>query len=201
MQKNTQNCTIYKTLTPKMTMQTLKHSLLISIIVLFISACATKNQPTDDWPTNIPPKSFFVSNYNKQVKLGTNDASLNTHLFWIKRFYKGAVVYIGWNEMTEMVLNSLHDAPIEKQEDTRKRFYVLGKKISIEWAQDNKHRNINSANIATWGNALRTSVKQNELFWFLDLVEKDVDALINHKLDMKVINRERYYPPEDFDDF
>jgi len=200
MQKNTKKQTIYKALTAKMIIQTIRHSLLASFVALFLSACYSTS-PRSDWPTDLPPKSVFVDAYNKQVQMGTNDGKLKAHLFWIKRFYRGAVVYIGWNDMTEMVLDSLNGESQEKLNKTRERLDKLGKKIVIEWAQHNDHRNINSASIATWGNALRTSVKRNETFWFLDQVEKDVDALINHKLDLNNIKRERYYPPENFDDF
>ena len=185
-----------------MKLKYLKQGILLSMITLFLSACATTNTTKSDWPANLPKESIFIDAYNEQVTNGNNTNALKSHLTWIKRFYKGSIIYpIGWNHMTEMVMESLSSDTSVRQQEAQSRLAALGQKISIEWAQSNKARNINSANIATWGNALRTSVKENSVFNFLDKVEVDVDELIARKLQMREITRERYFPPEDFDDF
>ena len=182
--------------------KTLKHSLLTCLAALLLSACHTTSHKQSKWPTSLPPEQIFIDAYERQISEGTNDSTLKTHLTWIKRFYRGTILYpVGWNQMTEMVMESLVDADTKQQQETRARLGELGQKISIEWAQSNKTRNINSSNIITWANAMRTSVKQNQVSSFLDKVEVDVDDLISHKLNMDKITRERYYPPENFDDF
>jgi len=186
-----------------MKLKHLKNGLLIGFTALLLSACTTtKNTSKSDWPNDLPEKNIFVDAYKEQANNGKNNNSLASHLTWIKRFYKGSIIYpIGWNDMTEMVMDSLNSNPISEQNEAQSRLNTLGQKISIEWAQSNSVRNINSANIATWGNALRTAVKEKTIFTFLDKVEMDVDDLLARKLTMKEITRERYFPPENFDDF
>lgn len=181
--------------------KTLSRLLLSTIIAIGLSACQTPNS-VKNWPSDIPDRSIFVDAYKKQKSEGNNDNNIETHLLWIKRFYRGSIIYpIGWNDMTNMVVDSIDDSQSELKQSAQKRLDILGEKIAIEWAQSNNSRNINSSNIATWGSALRTSVKRKQQFDFLDKVEKDVDDLIERTLSMKAIKRERYYPPEDFDDF
>jgi len=160
---------------------------LLIVLSISLSACHTSNKQSD-WPDNIPQRSIFIDAYEKQVSAGTNDTSLETHLKWIKRFYRGLSIYPGWNDMTNMVIESLADSPQSTQDEAKIRLAVLGKKIAIEWAQSNDKRNINSANINTWGNALRTSVKKQQQMSFLTLVEKDVDALKKSWMTFKQAN-------------
>lgn len=101
--------------------------------------------------------------------------------------------------MTQILINSVEDEVNKTQ--LKSRMYQLGLNICIEWAQDNRFRNIDSAVIAVWGNALRTAAEQNEQLAFVDKIEADVDALLVKQLAAKDVVRERYYPVEDFDDF
>ena len=174
--------------------------LILCLISISLSACNTI-RTNDDWPTNIPNRKIFVDAYHHQVTQGTNTSDLNTHLTWVKRFYRGLSIYPGWNDMSKLVLESLSDEPTDVQRNTAQRLSDLGEKICIEWAQSNDSRNIDSANINTWGVALRKSVKQKQIFPFLAQVEKDVDALIARELDIRAITSDRYYPDEDYDDF
>ena len=174
--------------------------ILLALISTSISACHFK-QTESNWPDNIPKRSIFVEAYNEQVLAGNNNSSLNGHLTWIKRFYQGLSIYPGWNDMTKIVIESLSDLPIAEQKNTSKRLSQLGQKIAIEWAQSNDKRNIDSANINVWGNALRTSVKEKQQLNFISRVEKDVDDLIARKLNMRTITYDRYYKSEELDDF
>ena len=174
--------------------------LIACIICLFLSACHTTSQK-DTWPENIPDKSIFITAYNQQVLVGENEASLNTHLLWVKRFYRGLSIYPGWNDMSKTVLDNLVDEPIETQTDASKRLKDLGLKICIEWAKANDKRKIDSANINTWGIGLRKAVKQDQIFPYLEQVERDVEALIVGELDMRAITSERYHSEEDYNDF
>ena len=183
-----------------LTMHPFSKLLILCLISISLSACYSI-RTNDDWPTNIPSRKIFVDAYHQQAAQGNNSSDLNTHLTWVKRFYRGLSIYPGWNDMTKLVLDNLADEPIDIQNNTAQRLSDLGKKICIEWAQSNDSRNIDSANINTWGVALRKSVKQKQIFPFLAQVEKDVDALIARELDIRAITSDRYYPDEDYDDF
>ena len=181
-------------------MHSISKLLLLTLISLQLSACYTTSKQSN-WPDNIPDKTIFVDAYHQQVAEGKNNTSLKTHLVWVKRFYRGLSIYPGWNDMTKLVLDSLSDEPVTVQNNASERLAALGEKICIEWAQSNDTRNIDSANINTWGISLRKAVKQENVFPFLTQVERDVDALIARELEMRSITSERYYPEEDYNDF
>lgn len=148
----------------------------------------------------MPARQLFVDAYVQQTGLPPQGAKLEKQLLWIKRFYRGSIIYpIGWNKMTESVLTSLgQDNDLD---GVKRRLDSLGKQISIEWSQDNSIAKISSSNIATWGAALRKAVKNNQQLDFIAKVENDVNDLISGKLDGSDINQDRYYGVEDFDDF
>jgi len=185
------------------TLQTLRlfHQPCVIMFALVLSACQTLDSK-NNWPSDVPDRRIFVTAYQNQIGevVDDGDIALEKHLVWVKRFYQGSIIYpIGWNRMTEMVLDSLdesHNFP-----DAEQRIAALGKRICIEWAQDNRIAKIRSSNIAVWGAALRKSVNNNQQKAFIELVEKDVEALIAGELDSKQINQDRYYPEEDIDDF
>ena len=174
--------------------------ILILVICTSLSACYS-TKTTSNWPDTIPDRSIFIDAYKKQVAEGRNNNSEAIHLRWIKRFYNGLSIYPGWNDMTKAVIDSMSEYPVNQQKDTSRRLAQLGQKIAIEWAQSNSTRNIDSANINVWGNALRTSVKREDQLGFITRVERDVKELIDRELDMRAITPERYYPVEEIDDF
>ena len=179
----------------------LKYNLLGLLIFcsVLISACSTPVSE-EDWPSTLPDRNLFVNSWQLQKEAGHNDNSLDNHLLWIHRFYKGSILFAtGWNDMIEIVLSSL-DTAAEKEE-MQNRLDDLGIDIVTEWAQNNESRNITSSTISVWGNGIRTAIENSEQFQYLDLIEKDAAALISGDLDAKVISRERYYPSEDFNDF
>ncbi|MEM7360616.1 MAG: hypothetical protein AAF431_16105 [Pseudomonadota bacterium] len=152
------------------------------------------------WPESMPPRAIFVEAHERQQAANTNQNSLNSHLTWIKRFYLGSIIYpLGWNRMTEILLDTVEqDEVINELMD---RMYQLGVTICVEWAQDNDKRLIDSAAIAVWGNALRTAADLGEQLEFVGKVEQDVAGLLAGELSLQEIKRERYYPPEDYDNF
>lgn len=177
------------------------HKLSTVLLIALLSACQTLDSK-NNWPDDVPDRRIFIAAYQEQTGQAVVDGNiaLEKHLVWVKRFYQGSLIYpIGWNRMTEMVLESL-----DKSDDfagTEQRIAKLGQRICIEWAQDNRIAKIRSSNIAVWGAALRKSVDSNQQKSFIELVEKDVEALIAGELNSRQIRQERYYPEEDFDDF
>lgn len=165
---------------------------------LLLASCATFDS-SRSWPPTVPERAYFVKAFHAQYRNHSRSA-LNRHLTWIKRFYHGTVIYpLGWNRMTEQLMDSLN-LPAARAE-AKQRLHELGKSVSVEWAQDNSVRKINSANIATWGNALRTSAELGEQLEFIGRVEQDVEKLLNGTLHKSDIQYERYYPAQDIDNF
>ena len=185
-------------MTIKQALRPYRLTIILSILVV-LSACQTLNSQ-NNWPKDVPDRQLFVNAYKQQTGLPAIGSALEKHLLWVKRFYKGSVIYpVGWNKMTEMLLDSLeenNDFP-----DAKQRIDALGKRICIEWAQDNSIAKIRSSNIAVWGAALRKAVKNQQQKSSIEKVERDVEALISGQLTSKEINQARYYPTEDYDDF
>lgn len=166
---------------------------------LTIVSCNTQVSK-EHWSSSIPPRTVFVTAWLEQSKAGTNNSSLENHLMWVRRFYEGSVIYpIGWNDMSERVLESLPNG--RERQELGTRLTNLGVAICIEWAQNNSIRKINSSNIAVWGSALRTAVQRNEQEAFIEMIEKDVSQLLSGVLDSTEIVQERYYPAQDYDNF
>ena len=101
--------------------------------------------------------------------------------------------------MSSMLLDSL-DNPEERTE-LETRLATLGLDICLEWAKSNMVRKIDSAAVATWGTALRKAAERDEQWNFVRIVEDDVNALLNGTLSLDLIEEERYYPVEEYDDF
>lgn len=176
---------------------------LISLIfmALIVSACQTSKLSTD-WPKDLPPLKIFVDTHAEQSKRGTNDSNIESHLIWVKRFYKGSIIYpTGWNDMVATITESFPPEQSDNSLLAKRKLEELGLRICLEWAQSNDKRKIDSSNIAIWGSALRTSVERQEQLKFIAIVEPDIDNLINGKLSRQEITLDRYYPPEDYDNF
>ncbi len=172
----------------------------IILLLLVLSGCNTVIND-NNWPSDIPSKKVFVDGYLNNRNIGSADPKvLDTHLSWIVRFYKGTVLYPnGWNRVSERFLASIDTAKNKKEMATRLR--SLGVSIANEWAQDNNVRKINSANVAVWGSALRTSAERNDQQDYISKIEQDVKALIDGTLRANEISYERYYQSEDYDNF
>ena len=171
----------------------------VILILLVLSGCQTIDT-TSNWPSNLPDRQLFVDEYNKSFNAGENFIELEPHLSWIKRFYQGTVLYPqGWLKVSDTVLDSL--TSVQDKNNVAPRLNDLGFKISNEWAKDNAVRKITSSNIIVWGGGLRTAAKEGSQLDFLNKVEQDVDAMLRGELKAEDIQRTRYFPPEDFDDF
>ncbi len=166
--------------------------------LLLLSSCVTTSK--DNWPDTLPERDIFVNHYQLKTNPNPTESELNQHLKWIQRFYLGSILYpLGWNDMIELVVDSI-DSKSDK-EVARVKLENLGLAISNEWAQDNTIRKINSAHIATWGSSMRTAAERDEQLKLINKVEDDVQSLLADQIDETQITRERYYPPEDYDNF
>lgn len=181
-------------------MRKLTHLTKLILLSFCLTACQTLTS-SSEWPEDVPARKIFVkAYYQKRNITAVEDNVMDQHLSWIIRFYQGTVLYPnGWNKISTMFLNSISDE--QRRLKMQHRVHQLGIDIANEWAQDNAIRNINSSNIATWGSALRTAAERQDHENFISQVESDVKDMVAGKLSSKVINYERYYSDQDYDDF
>ncbi|MEO0368997.1 MAG: hypothetical protein AAF197_09465 [Pseudomonadota bacterium] len=175
---------------------------LLTLLVFGLSACQTRITD-ENWPENIPDKAYFVQ--TGSTLIGEQDPDfdkeLNTYLLWVKRFYIGSIIYpLGWNEMSAQFLESL-PATDNSQADVTNRLAILGRDIAAEWSQESSKSKISSGNVATWGAALRKAAERGEQLTFLTQVEDDVSKLLTGELSSNMIDQDRYYPEQDYDNF
>ena len=172
----------------------------IPLLLIIITGCTTLTSEKE-WPSDIPEKKIFVDKFlsNRNVETASKKR-IRSHLSWIYRFYQGTLLYPnGWTSVSMQFLDSIEEQ--DGKEAMAMRLRELGIAISNEWAQDNDVRLINSANVAAWGSALRTSAERDDQENYLSKVEQDVEALLDGTLKANQISYERYYPAEDYDDF
>lgn len=186
-------------LTASSSKTTLKFGFL-GLLMMFLSACQTYKLH-DGWPEELPNQKLFIDGYLKKRGLeSATDQQLSYHLGWIKKFYQGTTLYPnGWLNASSRFI-----ATIDNENDKREinqRMKKLGVLIANEWAQDNKIRLINSSNMATWADAMRTAAERNEQTEFVKKVEDDVASLLEGKINSRNINYERYFKEETYDDF
>jgi hypothetical protein len=164
--------------------------------LILLSACTHLK---DQWPDQVPSRSQFIKSYNSDQP----NKSVQTeqeYLLWVQRFYLGWEIYRrGWLQVTDELVAEVKD-PTEKR-IARKKMKNLGLKISREWAKKSKHRRIYTRHVAIWGNALLESLDKGESITLIDKVTSDVNALLAHKLEPKMITENRYYPQDENNPF
>jgi len=172
----------------------------VAILLSLLAGCTTLSTDAP-WPDDLPPRKVFVDGYLDKRDLPKADPQkLETHLSWIKKFYRGTVIYPnGWNRATSRFLQSVKDT--KSRQKLEKQLDRLGVDIANEWAQDNHIRLINNTNVATWGSAMRTAAEKGDQTSFVNKVTSDVASLLSKKLKATEIDYERYYPDDDYDSF
>jgi len=169
--------------------------LLIAFGILFLTSCSMA-PGKDQWPTNIPPRSYFVEYYSRDIP---HQAILNEedYLTWVHRFYFGWELYgRGWLQATQELVDSLK-TPKDKQYAQRVMLKV-GALIAPEWAKNKRFRVINIGHISIWGNSLNDAIVRKEQLQTLDKIHKDVQALLQKKITPSVIDYDRYFKQEAF---
>ncbi len=169
--------------------------LLIILGISFLTACSIA-PGKNEWPTNIPPRSYFVAYYAQDIP---HQAILKKeeYLTWVHRFYFGWELYgRGWLQATEELVNSLKN-PKEKQYAKRIMLKV-GALVAPEWAKNKKFRVINTRHISIWGNSLHDAIARKEQLTTLDKIHADVDGLLEKRLSPSDIDYDRYFKQEPF---
>ena len=164
---------------------------LFIVVIFAISGCATNKPQDPNWPNEIPPRAYFLDQYQQDL---TNRSIQNQeeYLTWIVRFYKGTDLYPnGWTNISHDILLNLKNSPTA--ENIKVKLDRLGLLISEEWAKNNKTRMISSYQVSVWGNALLKSLEQDGTLELIDRVASDVDDLLARKIPAQIIVADRYY--------
>ncbi|MBK8185931.1 MAG: hypothetical protein IPK77_00965 [Cellvibrio sp.] len=170
--------------------------LIVSLSLFLMSACTHLK---DQWPEQVPSRSHFTNSFD-QDELNKTVQTKEEYLLWIQRFYLGWEIYKrGWLKMTNELLAEVDDP--KQQKIIERKMSDLGLKISREWAKKSKKRRIYTRHVAIWGNALLESLDKGESMQLINQVNDDVDALLEHRLDPKMITENRYYPQDDNNPF
>lgn len=171
----------------------------ISIVILLLSLVSGCTHLRDQWPDQVPSRTLFVNTYNDD----TDNKDIQTqeeYLLWIQRFYLGWEIYRrGWLQMTDELVAEVDDP--KQQKIIEKKMHNLGLKISREWAKKTKQRRIYTRHVAIWGNALLESLDKGESMLLIDKVNEDVNALLAHKIEPKMITENRYYAQDENNPF
>jgi len=161
------------------------------LILLALSGCATNKPQDPNWPNELPPRAYFLDQYQLDLT-NKNIQNQEEYLLWVVRFYKGSDLYPnGWHNITQDIVLKLKNSPTI--DNVQAKLDRLGLLISEEWAKNNKTRMINSLHVSVWGNALLKSLEQNETLQLIDRVANDVDDLLARRLPVETIAADRYY--------
>lgn len=178
----------------------MKIRLLLLLCVFFsLSACVSRPPQQANWPADIPPREFFVANYEADAD-NQKDETLDEYLLWVIRFYEGWELYHnGWTKVTADALHGVTD-PVAIQE-IKTKMDLIGRGIACEWPKNKKDRRIYTRHIVVWGNALVESIKRDQELPLIDRVLKDVNGLVVNQVAIEDIKAERYFPRDGDDVF
>lgn len=169
------------------------------LILLTLSACTSHQVSENAWPQELPPRDYFLGVYQADE---TNKAlqTEDEYFTWILRFYNGWELYRrGWIKMTNELMEQIQD-PAQAKE-AKIKVDRIGRLVSGEWAKKSDTRTIYLRHVAVWGNALLESLDRHEALPLIDRINKDVDDLLAHRINVDVITAERYYPRDSDDPF
>lgn len=171
---------------------------LLSLLCVWLAACAPLTPRTPDWPPGLPPRAGFAAVYAEDP---ANHAYQDeaTYLLWVRRFYTGWAGFPqGWLDVARDVVRQL---PAADQAAAATTLAALGERIAAEWAKKTPTRRIHNQTAAAWGDALALAVEREAVPAYLARVTADVDALYARRLDHVAITVERYFPDAADDPF
>lgn len=165
----------------------LKPGFILLMTTLLVSCVAHVHD--SDWIEDVPARSYFQKHWqsdsaNQQLQ------NEDEYLVWVQRFYQGFKLAPGWLELTKQIENGI---PAKERKRVHRILTELGGKICAEWAKNNKVRKINSRSAAIWRDAVRESLAQDDLYPFLERLERDINNMLAGKLSNDQIYFERYY--------
>lgn len=98
--------------------------------------------------------------------------------YWVKKFYEGSLLFPGWNKVSDDLLGNIKN---EKKEFFKQKLSDLGRKISQEWAKDNKTTKISSSKLQNWGDRLKKARKKEAgtIEAIIFEIEQEVDNILS----------------------
>jgi len=171
------------------------------VCIATLAACSLFRPATDSqaWPEDLPARDYFEAVYEAD-SANQELQSKQAYLSWIIRFYQGSAIYRrGWNDLVPDVIAGIE--PPEQQQALERQLHSIGRRISADWAKDNSVRQITTAHLATWGQAMNESVVRDEQVELVQQIARDVDRLLQNQLEPQAIVASRYYPEDNKDVF
>ncbi|QEI14239.1 hypothetical protein [Cellvibrio japonicus] len=169
-------------------------TVLTALTLLLLSGCAHRQFSDDNWPSNMPPRAYFVKTYEAD-EANRAIQSEQEYLTWILRFYQGWELYKrGWVKMTDELLTQVDDPSQAKE--VKYKVERIGRLVSGEWAKKSNTRTIYLRHVSVWGNALLESLDRDEALPLINRINQDVDDLLAHRISKDVITADRYYPQD-----
>lgn len=167
---------------------------VLLVFLVFLSSCASTPKQ-ENWPAEIPAYNYFLEQYEDDLA-NSREQSFDTYLGWVRNFYYGFLVANrGWLKISKETKELIED-PVENKM-VQDKLYLVGKKISAEWAKSKKTQRINTRLLGIWGNSLQEAIDRNEASAYVDKVLDDVEALLDGQLLAKDIGNYRYFPETD----
>ncbi|MBN4075394.1 hypothetical protein JYU22_02305 [Gammaproteobacteria bacterium AH-315-E17] len=159
-----------------------------------ISSCSFL-QSSGGWSEQLPPQGYFADYYQYDIdnQLYQDQES---YLAWVRVFYSGSAISIGWLQLTEDLLIEM---PANKQQEYAELLAELGQRIGAEWARDNGLRLIDTRSASAWRDALIEAVSLGDLEDYMQRFEIDVNAVLAGSLSKEEIEFSRYYAEEKFE--
>ena len=162
-------------------------NVLLFLWLISLLKCSVTN--TIFWPGTLPGREYFEANYEEDKDNQLVQSKID-YLGWVVSFYEGTLIApVGWLELQTIVLEI---AEPEDRLELDKQLTDLGRLISGEWAKENNGRVIDSRLLSLWGSVMQLSDDPQVQAQAILLIEKDVNALLNHQLIPEAITDERY---------
>jgi len=170
--------------------------IIIALILVCLSGCASLPKQ-DNWPQEIPPYYYYLGTYQADSQ-NSKKQSLETYLGWVKSFYFGNALYSGgWLQITEEAEDYVFDST--ESQRIKEKMYIVGKKVSAEWAKSKTVQRVSTKLLGIWGVSLQEALEREEASSYLDKVIADIDSLLDKRTAANEIERSHYYPEsEDF---
>jgi hypothetical protein len=169
-------------------------NLSIFSIVLMISGCSFF-QSAGDWPEPLPAQNYFVDYYELKADNQLYQEQ-ESYLAWVKIFYFGNALSLGWIQLTEELLDK---TPVYKQQEYAELMAEIGQLISAEWSLSNRTRLIDTRSASVWRDALAEAISADDLDNYLQRFNADVNSILAGSLSKEDIEFSRYYEEELFE--
>lgn len=165
-------------------------------LTTLVGGCAGLPVGEPKWPKMAPAQAYFEQVYDEDPRNQLMQTRAE-YLDWVRQFYSGSDFYpFGWSDLERSLLA---ETEAHIRADTAEKLRRLGKRISADWAKDNRVRHITEAMLLIWSQVIQEAAKTGEHSVAIGDVAGDVAALLDQRLQAEAISAERYrrWIPED----